>query len=350
MSFDAPAALLLLLIIPVGVALYVMVQRRRQRYAARFTNLDLLANVVDESPGWKRHVPAALYALALAVLLLALARPQTTRSVPKEQATIMLVTDISGSMNATDVQPTRLGAAQTSALQLLDELPKSFRVGLISFSNSVNTLVPPTTDRDAVKSALLHLKPNGGTAMGDAIETALDDLKAANEPPQPDATIAGAGNASPTPTPTPTPAPVDANGNPIKPTNVIVLLSDGANTLGRTDPLDAANDAKDQNVPIYTIALGTADGVAEVTDQAGRIRRVPVPPDPQTLQTISQTTNGQSFEAPSSQQLQAIYKDIGSKLAHENKDEEITFVFAGIGAAFLVLAAGLSLAWFNRFP
>jgi Ca-activated chloride channel homolog len=346
MSFVSPVALLALVVVPLAVALYLLVQRRRQRYAVRFTNLDLLANVVDESPGWRRHVPAVLYLLALTALVLAFARPQATVSVPKEQATVMLVTDISGSMNATDVDPTRLGAAQNAAIQLLDRLPKTFRVGLISFSNSVNTLVAPTTDRTAVKQALLGLKPNGGTAMGDAIAAALQDIKAA------DATnpVPSVGPGTPVPTPTPTPVPVDANGKPVKPTNVIVLLSDGANTLGVTKPMDAADEAKAENVPIYTIALGTDSGVAEVTDQAGRLRRVPVPPDPDTLKQISDATGGKSFQAPTAEDLQAVYKDIGSKLAHQDEKREIAYVFAGIGALLLLAGAGASLMWFNRFP
>lgn len=346
MTFVSPIALLALIAIPLAAVAYIAVQRRRQRYAVRFTNLDLLANVVESSPGWRRHVPAALYLFALAALLVAFARPQATVSVPKEQATVMLVTDISGSMNATDVDPTRLAAAQNAAVQLLDRLPPTFRVGLISFSNSVNTLVAPTTDRDAVKRALLGLKPNGGTAMGDAIAAALEDLKAA------DATnpVPSVGPGTPVPTPIPTPVPVDANGKPVKPTNVIVLLSDGANTLGETKPLDAADEAKTEGVPIYTIALGTDTGVAEVTDQAGRLRRVPVPPDPQTLQEISDTTGGKSFQAPTAEDLQSVYKDIGSKLAHEDQKREIAYLFAGVGALFLLAAAGVSLMWFNRFP
>jgi Ca-activated chloride channel homolog len=346
MRVDAPALLLLLLLVPVAVVLYAALQRRRTRYAVRFTNLDLLSSVVEASPGWRRHVPAGLYLLAMASLMLALARPQTTHSVPKEEATVMLVVDISGSMNATDIQPTRLGAAQQAANLMLDQLPNTFRVGVIAFSNSVNELVPPTTDRVAVKAALAQLQPNGGTAMGDALSTALNDLLAANAP----AASSGAGSGGiPTPTPSPTPVPVDATGRPVTPTNVIVLESDGASNLG-SDPMDAAAKAKAQGVPIFAIALGTPDGVAIVKDQAGRLRRVAVPPDPATLKAIASTTGGQEFDAPTSSQLQAIYKGIGSKLAHEDKDRELTVLFAGLGTVLLVLGAGASLLWFNRFP
>lgn len=343
MSFGAPLALLMLLVIPAGVAAYLLVQRRRARYAVRFTNLDLLASVVEETPGWRRHVPAALYLAALAALLVAVARPQTTVSVPKEQATIMLVTDISGSMNSKDVEPTRLGAAQASARELLKQLPGGFRVGLISFSNTVNTLVQPTTDRAAVGRALDGLVPKGGTAMGDALMVALDDLDAANENPTPTPAKSRA-------TPAPTRQSTPNSTAPVNPTNVIVLLSDGANTLGQTDPLTAAAEAAARGVPIYTIALGTPDGVAEVTDQFGRLRQLRVPPDPDTLRQVADTTGGKTFNAPSAEQLQAVYRDIGSRIAHEDKLEDVAWAFAGVGAAFLVVAAGFSLLWFNRFP
>jgi Ca-activated chloride channel family protein len=342
MSFLSPGWLLLLLLIPVAILAYWALQRRRAKYTVRFTNLDLLANVVDKTPDWRRHVPPVLFLLALAALIVGVARPETTTSVPKEEATIMLVTDVSGSMNATDVSPTRLAAAQKSAGQLLDQLPKSFRVGLISFSNTVNTQVQPTTDRAAVKQALANLQPKGGTAMGDALMAALDDLQAASATP-----TATSGRSQVTPTPT---AQTNPGGKPINPTNVIVLLSDGAQTLGQAQPQEAAAAAAEQGIPIYTIALGTPGGVAQVEDQSGRIRSIPVPPDPQTLQDIADTTGAKSFDAPTAQQLEAVYNDIGSRIGHENKDVEIAYVFAGIGALLLVAGAGLSMLWFNRFP
>ncbi|MGE5596165.1 MAG: VWA domain-containing protein, partial [Hyphomicrobiales bacterium] len=169
MSFAWPAALVALLLVPLAIWAYLAVQRRRARYAVRFTNLDLLANVVDEEPGWRRHLPAALYIAALAALLLALARPEVSVAVPKEQATVILVTDVSGSMNAKDVEPTRLAAAQQAAGVLVDELPEGFRVALVTFSTGVQTRVLPTTDREAVRSALEQLRANGGTAMGEAL-------------------------------------------------------------------------------------------------------------------------------------------------------------------------------------
>lgn len=342
MSFISPGWLLLLLLIPVAIGGYWAMQRRRAKYTVRFTNLDLLANVVDKTPDWRRHVPPVLFLLALSALIVGVARPEATTSVAKEEATIMLVTDVSGSMNATDVAPTRLAAAQKAAGQLLDQLPKPFRVGLISFSNTVNTQLQPTTDRGAVKQALASLQPRGGTAMGDALMAALDDLQAADA-----TTTPGTNGARPQPTLTPQTNP---GGKPVNPTNVIVLISDGAQTLGQAQPQEAAAAAAEQGIPIYTIALGTPGGVAQVQDQSGRIRAIPVPPDPRTLQEISDTTGAKSFNAPTAEQLQAVYNDIGSRIGHENKQQEIAYIFAGLGALLLVAGAGLSMLWFNRFP
>jgi Ca-activated chloride channel family protein len=344
MSFAWPLGLLGLLVIPLGVAAYWLVQRRRAKYAVRFTNLDLLANVVEQEPQWRRHLPAALYLVALAALAIALARPETTLSVPKEQATVVLVMDVSGSMNATDVEPTRLLAAEASAQSLVDNLPEEFQVALISFSNGVQTLVPPTKDREAVKQALELLRATGGTAMGDAILQAVDLVKPAQGTDLP-GTPAVPRNTSPTPRAAP-PQQSASDGHPA----VIVLLSDGANSAGRTDPLDAANEALARGVPVFTVALGTQAGVVDVTDQLGRRRRIAVPPDEETLQQVAEITEGRFFAAPSAEDLQAVYDDLGSKIGYEDKEREITVAFAAAAAVLVLAAGGFSLLWFNRFP
>ncbi|MCZ2109888.1 MAG: VWA domain-containing protein [Dehalococcoidia bacterium] len=343
MSFDWPAALLFLLLIPVAGIAYIMMQRRRGRYAVRFTNLDLLANIVEGAPAWRRHVPAVVYLGALAALLLALARPHVDQQVPKD-GTVVLVTDISGSMNATDIQPTRLAAAQSAAEALVRQLPGGFRVAVMSFSNVVQVRLTPTTDKRAVEQALGAMVPNGGTAMGDAILRALD-LIAADEQAQ---TKAAPSTGAGTPTPTPTPA-AGGSGQPARPKAVIVLLSDGASNTG-ADPIEAATQAKDANVPIYTIALGTPDGVAEVRDNLGRLRRVAVPPDPGTLQSVSETTGAESFDAPSASQLESIYASLGEKIGHDTKQRDVTPAFVGAGVALILLGGVSSLFWFNRFP
>ena len=336
LSVQWPELLWGLLLVPVALVAYLLAQQRRTRYAVRFTNLDLLANVVTRSPRWRRHVPPALYLLSLATLLLGLARPQAVTLVPKEQATVMLVMDVSGSMNATDVQPTRLLAAEQAATVFVHELPAKFRVGVVSFSGTAQIIARPTTDRQAVEDAINSLHAEGPTAMGDAIERALEIKR----PPAPPSTAPN-GNRSTPPT----------TVNPAKePPLVILLLSDGSNTQGRTQPLDAANDAKQLNVPVFTIALGTDTGMVDVPDETGQLRRIPVPPDKFTLRRIAQATGGRFFTAPSAKDLRSIYRDLGSKIGFVKQHQEVTVVFAAAALLLLVAGAALSLGWFSRFP
>jgi Ca-activated chloride channel family protein len=337
-----PGFLWALVLVPLALAAYLLAQRRRARYAVRFTNLDLLANVVTRSPGWRRHLPAVLYLLALATLLVSLARPQSTVLVPKEQATVVMVIDVSGSMNATDVEPTRLVAAQQAANSFLENLPAKFRVGLVSFSATAQTLTRPTTDRDAVRDALSSLHAEGGTAMGDAIDRGLE----AKRPPPPQVDRP---RAKPGAQPTPTVPPAEAQPGK-EPPVVMLLLSDGANTVGKKQPMEAADEAKRLQVPVFTIALGTDSGVVEVPDESGQPRRIPVPPDKVTLRRIADTTGGKFFTAPSNRDLKGVYRDLGSRIGFVKERQEVTVVFAA-GALLLLVAGGaLSLAWFNRFP
>jgi len=339
LSVQWPGFLWALLLVPAALAAYLLAQRRRTRYTVRFTNLDLLANVVTRSPRWRRHVPPALYLLALAALLVGLARPQAVTLVPKEQATIMLVMDVSGSMNATDVQPTRLLAAEQAATVFLNELPPKFRVGVVSFSGTAQTIARPTTDRQAVADAINSLHAEGPTAMGDAIERALE----VKRPPTPPTTTPKAGQNGQTAPPT--------TVNPAKePPLVVLMLSDGYNTQGKTQPLDAANDAKQLNVPVFTIALGTDTGMVDVPDESGQLRRIPVPPDKLTLRRIAEATGGRFFTAPSNKDLKGIYHDLGSKIGFIKQRQEVTVVFAAVALLLLVSGAALSLVWFSRFP
>ncbi len=339
MTFAWPWMLLGLGAVPLLAGLYVLVQRRRPKYAARFTNLELLANVVEASPNWRRHLPPALYLLGVAAVVFTLARPHLVTKTPRQEGTVVLVTDVSGSMNATDVAPTRMAAAQEAAHLLVDRLPEGFRVSLISFSSGVNVLVPPTTEKAQVHAAVDRLTPLGGTAMGDALATAVDVVRAALEP-------ASAG-ASPEGRPA-APGPVRGEGESAP--AVIVLLSDGAQTVGRYQPLDAARLAADAGVPVYSVALGTPDGVAVVTDPQGRQRAVRVPPDFETLQAIAEVTGGRAFEAPGARELESIYRDLGDRIGYIEERTEVSWATAGL-AGVLVLAGGvLGLLWFNRFP
>ena len=337
MSAEWPGLLWALALVPVALAAYVLAQRRRSRYTVRFTNLDLLANVVSAEPGWRRHIPPAFYLLALAALVISLARPQALALVPKEQATIVLVMDVSGSMNATDVSPTRLVSSQRAATEFIEELPDKFRVGIVSFASTAQTLTRPTTDRPAVYEAVGSLHAEGATAMGDGIERALD----VKRPPTPPST----GSAA-----RPAPIPGGQEGGASDAPLIVLLLSDGANTQGRTQPMEAAADAKALGVPVFTIALGTEQGMVDVPDETGNLRRIPVPPDKLTLQRIAETTGARFFAAPSGDDLKAIYKELGSKIGFVKEKQEITVIFAATGLLFLVAGATMSLVWFSRFP
>jgi Ca-activated chloride channel homolog len=291
--------------------------------------------VVSAKPGWRRHVPPALYLLALAALVISLARPQALALVPKEQATLVLVMDVSGSMNATDVEPTRLVSSQRAATAFVEQLPEKFRVGIVSFASTAQTLTRPTTDRAAVYEAIASLHAEGATAMGDGIERALD----VKRPPTPSST----GSAA-------RPAPPAQQGGTDEPPLVVLLLSDGANTQGRTQPMEAAADAKELGVPVFTIALGTERGMVDVPDETGNLRRIPVPPDTLTLQRIADTTGARFFAAPTNEDLKGIYRELGSKIGFVKEKQEITVVFAATGLLFLVAGAAMSLVWFSRFP
>jgi Ca-activated chloride channel family protein len=332
-SAEWPGLLWALLLVPVALAAYLFAQRRRAGYAVRFTNLDLLANVVTRSPGWRRHLPPALYLLALAALAISMARPQAVTLVPKEQATVMLVMDVSGSMNATDVHPTRMVAAQQAAATFVQALPRKLRVGVVSFASTAQTLTRPTTDRAAVYEAIATLHAEGATAMGDGIERALDVKRPPGGP-------TGQGLA-----PAPTPAVPDTQ-LPM----VVLLLSDGANTQGKVRPMDAAAHAKALGVPVFTIALGTDQGMVDVPNETGQLQRVPVPPDELTLQRIAEVTGARFFAAPSDRELKSIYRQLGSKIGFVKEPQEVTVLFAAAGLLLLVAGMTLSLAWFSRFP
>jgi Ca-activated chloride channel family protein len=310
MSFLSPHLLWTLLLVPALLAGWLVLQRRRMRYAVRFTNVDLLANLVAESPRWRRHVPPALFLLALAALLFATARPQITDRVPQERASVVLAMDVSGSMQATDVQPTRLAAAERAAGKFLDSVPEDFRVGLITFSTGAQVAVAPTAEHAVVRDSLAAL----------ASELAPDEQLAADR---------------------------DAGDGPPL---VVLLLSDGAPSPDTLDPIEAANRAKAAGIPVYTIALGTDEGTVEVTDELGFTETVEVPPDRETLAQIARVTGGAAFSAPTEQALEAVYERLGSSIGYSEEKREITAWFAAGGLALLIVAGSLSALWFNRLP
>jgi Ca-activated chloride channel family protein len=345
MTFASPELLVGLLLVPLAVAAYLFFQRRRARYAVAFTNVDLLSNLVPRMPAWRRHVPPALYLVAIGALVFALARPSMTLAVPREEATIILAMDVSGSMRATDVAPSRLAAAEKAASAFVDQLPASFRVGLVVFSTGPRVLVTPTTDRAAIHSALGSLVADGGTALGDAITTSLD--------------AAGlAGTSGPATAPSPSPQPSASSGaspsaspsTSERPLVATVLLSDGANSTGVLEPLEAAGRAAALGVPVYTIALGTQDGVVQVPNEVGELETINVPPDRETLAAVAETTGARFFDAPTASDLAQIYESLGSRVGYTQEQREVTQLFAAAGLLFVVAGAGLAAHWFNRFP
>ena len=313
MSFASPLALLCLFAVPLAVLAHVAAQRRRRRYPVRFTALSTLAAVAGAEPQWRRHLPLALFALALAALALSLARPERTIQVAVQRASVVLVTDVSRSMSATDVSPTRLEAARQAALSFLDKVPDELRVGLVTYSDVAQTLQTPTTDHDAVTSALDTLQPISGTATGAGLRTALDDLKVRRSSAR-------------------------------RPPAALVLLSDGSATDGAAADIVAA-EARRLRVPIYTVALGTPEGTITLRGQT-----LNVPPDPKALQRIASESGGQAFRAEDSDQLDAVYDKLGSQIGTEPEKQEITALFAG--GALLLLAGAMmtSLRLGGRLP
>lgn len=336
MSFQSPVYLLALAAIPLVLWAYQEAQRRRRADAVRFTGLATLASVMPSRPGVRRHVPPVLYLLAVAALALALARPEISVSVPRDRASIVLTTDVSGSMMATDVSPDRLSAARAAANTFIDEVPDRVRIGLVSFSNTATVLQRPTTDRDPVREALASLRPQGGTATGEALRTSLQALQ---DDPLTD----------------PPAAAPDAGGTPgttrpaRRPPSAIVLLSDGTSTSGQ-DPVVAAREAKRLGVPVYTIALGTPSGEIELLDSFGQPRTIAVPPDPEAMRAIARASGGQFFDAPDSDDLKTVYERLGSRLGTVQEQRDLTRAFAGGGLLLLLAGGGLSLLWLGRLP
>jgi Ca-activated chloride channel family protein len=314
-SFREPVLLLALALLPLAIAAYVLAQRRRRRYAVRYPAVAVLATVAGRS--WGRHIPAALALLALTALLIAMGRPERTVAAPQRQGTVMMVTDTSGSMDATDVSPSRLRAAQTAARALSKKLPEQFRLGLVSFNNVAEQLVAPTTDRSQVNAAIDGLKVHGSTAMGDGLELGLQNARTRIK---------------------------DTEGRSRRLPAVLVLLSDGKSERG-AEPVDVADRAKKLKIPIYTIALGTQSGTLNRGGKA-----VPVPPDNVTLRDVAETTGGRFFAAPSATRLETIYENLGTRFSMRNEKQEVTAAFAGAALVLLLAGGILSLLRTGRIP
>ncbi len=316
MSFLEPGRLALGLLVLALAAGYVAVQVwGRQRYAVRFTNLSLLESVAPRRPGWRRHVPAALLLLALASMVVALARPTRSEQVPRERATIILAIDVSISMDATDVQPSRLEAAKAAAQSFVGQLPAPINLGLVSFAGSATVLVPPGTDRDLVLSAIDRLTLAEATAIGEAVVASLASIES---------------------------LPDGSDGEEV-PAH-IVLMSDGETTAGTPNEI-AVQAARDAGVPVTTIAFGTDAGTIEYEDEV-----LPVPVNRPELAAVAESTGGTAFEAASGEQLRGVYEDIGSSIGFTEEEREVGDRFTGAAFVAAALGAALSLAWTSRLP
>jgi Ca-activated chloride channel homolog len=314
MNFLAPGRLWLLVVVAALAAGYLVMQLRRRHYAARFTNLDLLASVAPKRPGWRRHVAAAALLAAIVLLVAAWARPTRPERVPRERATVMLAIDTSTSMRATDVDPSRLEAAKASASDFVEGMPDRFRLGLVAFNGNARQLVAPTQNHDSVRDALERLRLDNYTAIGEGIFTSLDGLR-----------------------------DVPSRTSRRRLAHV-VLMSDGDTNSGRSNE-DAADAAARARIPVTTIAFGTDDG----TIGSGS-NEFSVPVNRKALRDIADTTNGRFYEAESADELQSVYSNIGSSVGFRTEQHEATAWFVGIALAFVMVGTAASLIWTSRLP
>jgi Ca-activated chloride channel homolog len=334
-TFLSPWLLLSLLVVAAAALGYPLLERRRSRYVVYFTNVDVLASVAGRSRGYRRHLVATLVLVSLAALCVAAARPTVTVAAPLDRATVVLVLDVSGSMRAEDVAPTRLAAAQGAIERFLDEVPSSLRVGLVAFSDDPQVIAVPTTDHDAVRANLELVFPQRGTAIGDALARAVELARDAVHGSAEQGGTAETGGQLTTP-----------DGKPLA---TVLLLSDGAQMGGVLEPLDGARLATEAGVPVYTIGLGTDEGVVEFF-RFGEHRVIQVPPDRETLAQIAEATGGEYYDAPSAERLGDVYAGLGSRLGRVDERREVSaFVLAG-GAVLLAGAGLLAVLWRPPLP
>ena len=317
LSFRSPGRLWILLAVAALAISYLLLQTRRRSYAVKFTNLALLDTVAPKRPGWRRHLPALLLLLGMSALVVAFAQPAANRRVPRERATIIVAIDTSLSMQANDVSPSRLRAAQAAAKRFIDQLPPRLNVGLVTFNGTALVRVSPTQDREQLKAAIDQLRLGERTAIGEAIYASLDAIKA---------------------------APAASDGKPVPAR--IVLMSDGETTSGRPDE-QAAAAAKRAKVPVSTISFGTANGTIELPGQEGPIS---VAVNPAALEKIANKTGGLAYTASTGTELKQVYQDIGSSVGYTTVLRDVSDWFVGAALLLLLITAVLSQVWFSRLP
>ncbi len=320
MSFAAPALLFSLLALPAAVAAYLWFERRRDGRAAAWAQPDLLPNMVARPSSWRRHIPAALLLVGVALLLVGFARPQAMVTEQRQEATVILVLDVSGSMAATDSQPTRLVAARAAAERYVDALPAGYQVSVVTFSDHASVVVPPTHDRASVRAALARARTGPqGTALATAVARAVAVAKT-----------------------------VPGQSTDKRPPAVVVLFSDGGQTAGRVTPQQAAARAKAAGVPVTAVGVGTPDGVVEQDIQGGYTERIEVPVQPAVLQTIARGSGGRYVPGARSVDVRQTLEELGSRVGTQRKAVEVTSALAGGGLVFMLVGGVLSGAWFRR--
>ncbi|MGP4028121.1 VWA domain-containing protein [Actinomadura sp. 3N407] len=315
MTFLSPERLWLLALLPLLAAAYTLLQIRRRTYAVRFTNLALLSQVAPKRPGWRRHVAATLFLVMIALMMVGFARPADSVKVPRDRATIMVAVDVSLSMMARDVPPSRFDAAKVAAKTFIGELPGRFNVGVVAFAGSANLVAAPSADRRAAIASIDQLVLAKRTAIGEAVFTSLQAVRS-----------------------------FDAEARQDPPPAHIVLLSDGDNTTGRTvqEAIDASRVAQ---IPVSTIAFGTPYGTVDIE---GETTSVSV--NKETLRALADSTEGKAYEAADADQLRDVYTNIGSSLGFKIEHRDVAARYTGIALLFALSAAGASLAWFSRLP
>lgn len=322
MSFSAPLLLLFLLAVPAAAAGYWWLEGRREQRAKAWAAPVLISNMVERPPAWRRHVPVAALLVGAVLLLVGFARPTTSVTVKRQEATVVIVLDVSGSMAANDSLPTRLAAAKAVALRYVAELPKGYRMSVITFSDHTAIAAAPTQDLTLVRAAIAKAKAGPqGTALADAVVRAV-----------------AVGRS------------VKGETKDKRPPAVVILLSDGGQTAGRVTPQQAAASAKKAGIPVSAVSLGTPDGVVQQALKGGFTERIQVPTQPQVLQLLARGSGGQYFQGAASVNVKSTYAALGSRVGNKQKRVEITAAAAGGGMALMLVGALLSGVWFRRFP
>ena len=332
MSFGSPFLLALLVLPLLALVAYVWVERRPLRAGIVFPNLAVLASVAGRS-SWKRHLVAGLLLCTIALLCVAVARPRVSLAATADRATVVLVIDVSVSMNATDVAPSRLEAARAAITSFADKVPGRVKIGLIAFADEPIVVTSPTTDREALKTGIASLTPGFGTAIGDAVARGVELVQVATGENIPAAGESVDG------------APLD-RGPPL---GAVVLLSDGSQTRGLLQPDEGAQRAQQAGVPVYTIALGTLAGTVTI-NRGGEEITVPVPPDRATLARIAESTGASTFAATDARGLSGVYGRLGRVVAQTSKPREVSAAFVAVAAALLACGIGLAALWAPRLP